>query len=183
MKIKTFRNFLILAIAILGFSFVDANAQGYSNQQAESAIEQKVFKKILALPYYGVFDHISFKVEGSTVTLYGKVVSLGTRKGAEQVVRKVEGVENVVNNIQNLPPSSYDNAIRYRLLRTFANTPGLPGYLREPNPSVRIIVNNGRVTLEGYVSNRGTANLFNTLANGIPGVFSVTNNLSTEKSR
>jgi osmotically-inducible protein OsmY len=53
--------------------------------------------------------------------------------------------------------------------------------LQEPNPSVRIIVDGGRVTLEGYVNNRGTANLMNILANGIPGVFSVTNNLVTNK--
>lgn len=181
---KTFRNFLIIAIAILGFSFVDANAQGYSraNQQPQSAIERKVFKKIMGLPYYGVFDHIAFKVEGGTVTLYGSVVSLGTRKSAENAVRKIEGVDEVVNNIQNLPPSGFDNRIRYQLLRTYANTPALPGYLREPNPSVRIIVNNGHVTLEGYVNNSGTKNLMEMLANGTPGVFSVTNNLSTEKT-
>jgi hypothetical protein len=87
----------------------------------------------------------------------------------------------VVNRIENLPPSSFDDAIRARLVRTFDNTGGVSGYLREPNPSVRIIVENGRVTLEGYVNNRGTANLMNILANGIPGVFSVTNNLVIEK--
>lgn len=87
----------------------------------------------------------------------------------------------MVNRIENLPPSSFDDAIRARLVRTFDNTGGVSGYLREPNPSVRIIVENGRVTLEGYVNNRGTANLMNILANGIPGVFSVTNNLVIEK--
>jgi hyperosmotically inducible protein len=179
---KVLRNFLILSIAILGFTFVDANAQNYPAKSTASAIEQKVFKKIIGLPAYGVFDHISFKVEGNTVTLYGKVLSLGTKKSAERAVRKIEGVENVVNNIQNLPPSSYDNQIRYQIVREFANSAGIYGYLREPNPSVRIIVQNGRVTLEGYVSNRGTANLMNILANGVPGVFSVTNNLSTEKA-
>jgi hyperosmotically inducible protein len=180
-EMKTLRYFLILSIAILGFMFVDANAQGYSNQQSEKTIEQKVFKKLIGLPDYGVFDHISYKVDGSTVTLYGKVISLGTRKGAEQVVRRIEGVGNVVNNIENLPPSPYDNQIRYSLLRTYANAAGVYGYLQEPNPSVRIIVDNGRVTLEGYVNNRGTANYMNILANGVSGVFSVTNNLQTSK--
>lgn len=178
---KTLKYYLILSIAILGFTFVEANAQNFSSNSSEKAIEQKVFKKIMGLPYYGVFDHISYKVDGSTVTLYGKVISLGTRKGAEQVVSRIEGVETVVNNIENLSPSSFDNQIRYRLLRTYVNSAGLYNYLQEPNPSVRIIVDNGRVTLEGYVNNNGTANLMNILANGVPGVFSVTNNLKTTK--
>jgi osmotically-inducible protein OsmY len=178
---KVFRYFLILSIAILGFSFVDANAQSYSGTKSARDLEQKVFKKLIALPYYGVFDHIAYKVSGNTVTLYGKVISLGTRKDAEQAVKRIEGVANVVNHIENLSPSSFDNAIRARLLRTFNDTAGVSGYLREPNPSVRLIVDNGRVTLEGYVNNRGTSNLMNILANGIPGVFSVTNNLVIEK--
>ncbi|MGC2238303.1 MAG: BON domain-containing protein [Pyrinomonadaceae bacterium] len=178
---KTLRYFLILSIAILGFTFVDADAQNYSGNSSEKAIEQKVFKKLIGLPYYGVFDHISYKVDGDTVTLYGKVISLGTKKGAEQVVRRIEGVGNVVNNIENLPPSGFDNQIRYRLLRAYANSAGLYGYLQEPNPSVRIIVDGGHVTLEGYVNNRGTANLMNILANGVSGVFSVTNNLQTTR--
>jgi len=178
---KILRNFLILSIAILGFTFTDANAQNYSNNKPATAIEQKVFKKIIGLPYYGVFDHISYKVEGSTVTLYGKVISLGTRKSAERAVKSIEGVETVVNNIENLPPSPFDNEIRVRLLRSFANASAVYGYLQEPNPSVRIIVDGGHVTLEGYVNNRGTANYMNILANGVPGVFSVTNNLSTNK--
>ena len=178
---KVLRNFLILSIAILGFTFTDANAQNYAGKNTATSIEQKVFKKIIGLPYYGVFDHISFEVNGGTVTLYGKVVSLGTRKSAERAVKNIEGVENVINNIEDLPPSSFDNQIRYRIVRSFANSSGLYGYLQEPNPSVRIIVDGGRVTLEGYVNNRGTANLMNVLANGVTGVFSVTNNLVIEK--
>lgn len=180
-EMKVFRYFLILTIAILGFSFIDANAQSYSGAKSARDLEQKVFKKLIALPYYGVFDHIAYKVSGNTVTLYGKVASLGTRKEAEQAVKRIDGVENVVNHIENLPPSSFDNAIRARLLRTFNDTAGVGGYLREPNPSVRLIVDNGHVTLEGYVSNRGTYNVMTILAKSVPGVFSVTNNLVIEK--
>src|SRR5205085_12579163 len=112
-EMKTLKYFLILSIAILSFTFVDANAQSFSSNPSEKAIEQKVFKKILTLPYYGVLDHISYKVDGSTVTLFGKVNSLGTKKNAEKVVSKIEGVKTVVNNIETLPPSAYDNQIRY----------------------------------------------------------------------
>ena len=174
---KTIKYFLVLTVAVLGFSFVNANAQSYSSNSSTKTIEQKVFKKIIGLPYYGLFDHIAFKVEGDTVTLYGKVLSLGTKSSAESAVRKVEGVSTVINNIENLPLSQFDDQIRRQIVREYANSAGLYGYLQEPNPSVRIIVDSGQVTLEGYVNNRSTANLMNILANGVPGVFSVKNNL------
>jgi len=179
---KIFNKFLALTIAIFAFSFVHVNAQSFSgNVKSGRTLEQQIFKKLISLPDYGVFDHIAYQLNGNTVVLSGKVLSLGTRKQAERTVAKIPGVERVVNNIQDLPPSSFDNRIRYQLVREFANSAGLYMYLREPNPSVRIIVENGRVALEGFVNNRGTANMMNVLANGVPGVFSVKNNLLIEK--
>ena len=177
---KVIRNFIALSIAIVAFSFVTVNAQDGSNQQ----LERQVFKKILALPYYGVFDQISFKVDGTTVTLYGKVASLGTKKDAERTVKRIPGVETVVNNIDELPPSSFDDSIRRQMVREFVRNGGsLYRYLQGTNPSVRIIVENGHVTLEGYVSNKSDSNLANILANGVSNVFSVTNNLVVERDR
>src|SRR5215204_3354003 len=91
-NMKYIRNFAIISFAFLALFAFEAKAQ-----TPQSALEQKIFKKIIALPYYGVFDHIAYKVNGSTVTLYGKVASLGTRKDAERAVRKIEGVETVIN--------------------------------------------------------------------------------------
>jgi hyperosmotically inducible protein len=176
---KYIRNFLILSFAFLSLLAFDAKAQTPQTQ-----LEQKIFKKIIGLPYYGVFDHIAYKVEGNTVTLYGKVASLGTKNAAERAVKKLDGVETVINNIQELPLSSFDNSIRRQIVRSFYSDGGsLYRYLQEPNPSVRIIVENGHVTLEGYVSNKGDYNLANILANGAPGVFSVKNNLIIENGR
>lgn len=173
------RNFLILSFAFLSLLAFDAKAQTPQTQ-----LEQKIFKKIIGLPYYGVFDHISYEVNGTTVTLHGKVASLGTKKDAERAVKKLDGVETVINKIQELPPSGFDNSIRRQIVRSFYNDGGsLYRYLQEPNPSVRIIVENGRVTLEGYVSNRGDANLANILANSASGVFNVKNNLVVSRSR
>lgn len=175
---KIFRNLIALSIAILTFSFVNVNAQSLSDTKSAQNLEQKVFKKILSLPYYGVFDQISFKVDGNTVTLYGKVADIRNKKDAKNVVEDIEGVENVVNNIEVLPLSGFDNSIRRQTLRSFYRNGGsLYRYLQEPNPSMRIIVENGNVTLEGYVANRGDYNLANVLANGVSGVFSVKNNL------
>jgi hypothetical protein len=177
---RIIKNFLALSIAILAFSFVSVNAQRYEvvpGKQPTTAIERQVFKKVISLPRYGVFDHIAFQVNGGVVTLYGKVASLGTKRDAESVVRRIPGVTEVVNRIEELPPSPMDNQIRYSVLRRLANSAGMWPYLAGPNPQVRIIVDRGHVTLEGYVPNRGTANTMNILANGVSGVFSVTNNL------
>jgi hyperosmotically inducible periplasmic protein len=170
------RNFLIISFAFLSFMAFDAKAQ-----TPQKGLERQVFKELIKLPYYGVFDHIAYKVDGSNVTLYGKVANARNRKDAERWVKDIDGVGTVVNNIEILPLSGFDNSIRQRTLQTFANTGGLYRYFWEPNPSVRIIVENGHTTLEGYVANRGDYNLLNVLANGVSGVFSVKNNLIIEK--
>ena len=173
---KLIKHFLILSVAILGFSLINVEAKT-DDVKSTQTLERQVFKQLIKLPYYGVFDHIAFKVDGSAVTLYGKVANATNRKSAERIVKRIQGVERVVNNIEILPLSSFDNSIRYRTLRTLANTGGLYRYLHEPNPSIRIIVENGRVTLEGFVNSKSDSNLANILANGVSGVFSVRNNL------
>lgn len=181
---KIFRNFVALTLTIISLSFVNVNAQSFSdgNRRSARTLEQAVFKDIVTLPRYGLFDHIAFKVDGGTVTLYGNVISLGLKDQAGRSVRKIAGVQTVVNNIRELPPSGFDDQIRRSTLRALADK-GLYRYLWEPRPSVRIIVDGGRVTLEGYVANRGDYNLMNILANGVSGVFGVQNNLIIGKEQ
>jgi len=178
---KFIRHFLILAVAVFGVSAVSVNAQRYADTKNSSrTLEQKIFKQLINLPHYGVFDNIKYELRGSTVILSGKVADARNKKDAEDVIEDLNGVQRVVNNIEILPPSGFDNSIRRRILRTYADS-GLYRYLQEPKPSVRIIVDGGRVELEGYVINRGDYNLMKILANGVSGVFSVQNNLLIEK--
>jgi hyperosmotically inducible protein len=177
---KNLRNLLILAIAILGFTFSNVSAQSFSGS-GKNSVERQVYKQIIKLPYYGVFDNIAFRVSGDTVTLYGKVLQPTTRKSAERVVQKIAGVETVVNNIEVLPLSNFDDSIRLQTLRAFQNGGSLYRYFFGASPSVKIIVDRGNVALEGYVATRGDYNLMNILARGVPGVFSVKNNLIVEK--
>jgi hyperosmotically inducible protein len=179
---KNLRNLLILAVAILGFASFDAQAQTrvVAGKTSVRGIERQVFKEIIKLPYYGVFDNIAYRVDGGTVTLYGKVYQPTTRKSAERVVERIEGVDNVVNNIEVLPLSNFDDSIRIRTLRTLQNGGSLGRYFASINPSIRIIVDRGNVTLEGFVAHRGDYNLANILTRGVSGVFSVTNNLIVE---
>ena len=167
----------------LSLSFVVVvNAQSFVSRSANNAtIAQQVAKKIRYLPYYSYFDNIEFEVNGSTVTLSGKVASIGTKSDAANAVKRIDGVQTVVNNIENLPPSPFDDRIRREALITFANR-GPGQYFSEIDPDVRIIVEGGRITLEGYVTRRSDSDLLNILANGINNVFGVTNNLVVAKA-
>jgi hyperosmotically inducible protein len=183
---KSLIKFIFVAIALVSVAGGVANAQTYGGGKrpgSSSPLEDQIRKNILRLPNYGLFDNITYQLEGNTVILGGSVSSLGTRKDAERTVKRIPGVQRVVNNIRDLPLSSFDNQIRRSLVRQFANSPGVYRYLQGTNPSVRIIVDNGHVALEGYVSSRGDANTMNILANGIPGVFSVENHLIVDNGK
>lgn len=181
---KRVRNLILAIAATLAIATsaavaapVTSKDQGLNQQQ----IMKKVREELVTLPYYGVFDNLAYKVEGDTVTLYGHVVRPTTRKDAEHRVARIEGVERVVNNIEVLPLSSFDDSIRTRMYRTLFRAGGLYRYGMGANPSIHIVVNRGHVTLEGVVSNEGDKNLAYITARGVPGVFSVTNNLRSER--
>jgi hyperosmotically inducible periplasmic protein len=176
------RKFLGLAAAFL---LAVAGAGGAQAQTAEGReqVERKVRKELVTLPYYGVFDNLAYQVAGDTVTLYGQVVRPSTRSDAARRVARIPGVRNVVNNIEVLPLSSFDDRIRVQAFRAISRTGSLFYYMRGVNPSIHIVVNRGHVTLEGVVRNPTDARLAYIAASGVPGVFSVTNNLRVENRR
>ena len=133
------------------------------------------------LPYFGVFDNIAFKVDGSAVTLLGQVVRPSLKSDAENAVKHIEGVDKVDNQIDVLPPSPMDDRIRIRLFRSIYQYPSLQKYALGVQKPIRIIVKNGHVTLEGVVDSDADKNLAGIRANGVPGTFSVTNNLQVVK--
>jgi hyperosmotically inducible protein len=181
---KTIKNRIIGVLAILMIATVAAiAAPGASNETGagEQQVAKKVRHELVTLPYYGVFDNLAYKIEGSTVTLYGQVVQASTRSDAEHRVAKIDGVERVINNIEVLPLSSFDDEVRIRTYRTIFRTGGLYRYAMGANPSIHIVVKGGHVTLEGVVANEADAQLANIAANSVPGVFSVTNNLRAER--
>ena len=179
---RAIRNYLFIAIAIIGFTFVSTNAQSFASSKPARSVDEQVYHKLRGLIHYNVFDNIEWQVNGNIVTLTGKVHSLGTKSEAARSVKDIEGVTEVINNIQDLPPSPMDDRIRRAALISFTNG-GPAQYFGEPNPDVRIIVENGRMALEGYVSRQSDSNLLNVLANGINGVFQVTNNLKVGERR
>jgi hyperosmotically inducible protein len=156
-------------------------AQGYRNNVVSNPqLAKKVRHELVTLPYYGVFDNLAYNISGSTVTLYGDVVKPTTKSGAENRVKRLAGVSRVVNNIRVLPLSRMDDDIRAATYRSLAQTGGLYRYLQGANPSIHIVVDNGRVKLEGVVNNKSDKALANVAARSVSGSFGVTNNLVIE---
>lgn len=145
--------------------------------KAPKTLEEQVRHELAMLPYYGVFDELSFEVRGDKVTLMGEVTRPVLRSDAENVVKLVPGVASVDNEIRVLPLSTFDDRIRWGELRAIYGNSVLFRYGLGAIPSIRIIVSNGHVTLEGIVDRQTDKNIAGILANGVPGVFSVTNNL------
>jgi hyperosmotically inducible periplasmic protein len=160
-------------------------AQDTQRDQPSAKSTERIIKEVrhelLMLPYFGVFDYIAFKVEGYNVTLLGQVVRPTLKSDAENAVKHIEGVEKVDNQIEVLPPSPMDDRLRVRLFRAIYQYPSLQKYELGVQKPIRIIVKNGRLTLEGVVDNEGDKNLVGIRANGVSGLFSVTNNLQVEK--
>jgi hyperosmotically inducible periplasmic protein len=149
--------------------------------RAEERIQAAVRHEILMLPYYNVFDDISFKVEGYNVTLMGAVTQPTLKRQAANVVKQIEGVQNVDNQIEVLPLSPMDNQLRLRLFRAIYGYTALQRYDLSVQKPIRIIVKNGHVSLEGVVDSQADKNLVGLRANGVSGVFSVKNNLRVVK--
>lgn len=170
--------FRLMVLPALLFLTVAAPAQ---SPRARVRLEKEVRHELVMLPYYGVFDNLAFKVEGYKITLLGQVTRPTMKKDAERVVKSIEGVEAVDNQIQVLPLSSFDDRIRVAVYRAIYGHPALNRYALLAVPSIHIIVNNGEVTLEGVAANEGDKNIANIQANGVSGVFAVKNHLSVER--
>jgi hyperosmotically inducible periplasmic protein len=172
---------LVALVTMLSLATWIAVAQNATSSKSEDRIAREVRHEILMLPYFGVFDNIAFKVNGGTVTLLGQVVRPSLKSDAENAVKHIEGVDRVDNQIEVLPPSSQDDAIRVALFRAIYQYPSLQKYELGVQKPIRIIVKSGRVTLEGVVDSEADKNLVGVRANSVPGIFQVTNNLRVEK--
>lgn len=153
-----------------------------TDDQGAERIQKQVRHELNLLPYVNVFDYMTFTVdENGNVTLNGEVTNPVLKSDAANVVKRVEGVEQVDNKIQVLPVSFFDNGSRLRLYRAIYGYGPLQRYALGVNKSIRIIVENGHVTLMGVVDSEMDKNLAGIRANGVPGIFSVDNQLKVVK--
>jgi len=171
---------LTLATAITALSARPLIAGGAAGDQNTI---QKIRQQLVTLPYYGVFDNLSYSYRDGVVTLQGQVVRPTTKSSAAKVVVRIPGVEQVINRIEVLPLSSLDDQIRLATYRAVYRQPGLDRLAFQAVPPIHIIVDHGHVTLEGVVPTRSDASRAYIAANSVSNVFSVTNHLRVESNR
>ncbi len=170
-----------LAVAVVLTASLAFTQENQPSDKAVQRIQKEVRHELLMLPYLGVFDNLAYKVDGYNVTLLGQVTRPTLKSDAENVVKKIEGVEKVDNQIEVLPPSPMDDQLRRRLYRAIYGFPSLQRYSLGVQQPIRIIVKNGHVSLEGVVDNEADKNTAGIRAKSVSGVFSVDNNLQVSK--
>jgi len=179
------------------------SAQSAMPEATVLRIANEVRKQIVSLPQYGVFDDIHFAIKGSTVILKGDASRPTLKSSAENVVKKIEGVSTVQNEIEVLPLSPNDDRIRTAVYARIYRAPTLQRYTSNRGPwfgssvrrtfgitndppigwhAIHIIVKNGNVTLKGTVDNSSDLAIAGMQANMTPGVFSVDNDLQVAKA-
>jgi hyperosmotically inducible protein len=182
---------LLLVILMAGWQALGAQnassnaaspkAQNTLSQRGIDRISREVRHELVLLPFYGVFDNLAYRVSpDGTLTLLGEVVRPTLKSDAENVVKKIEGVERVDNQIRVLPVSPMDDQIRRATFRAIYGNDVLRDYAVRAVPPIHIIVDNGHVTLVGVVARQMDKQIAEMQAKSVPNVFSVTNNLVVE---
>ena len=199
-----------LVLTAFGLIVMLAGAGPAAQSQAKSTTEE-IRKELLQLPYYGVFDFIAFSYNKGTVTLMGYAYHLGLKNDAERAVKRVSGVDTLVDKIEELPPSPNDDELRWKIYYAIYRDPFLsryapgggmlwghrhafggafsplgPGLYPGMEPAgdypIHIIVKNMRVSLLGVVDNDGDKTIAEMKARQVPGSFEVKNELMVEKA-
>ena len=169
------RILLLLVISIFASSAFAAAPQ--------SRVTKEVRHELIMLPHYNLFDWLQFDLKNDgTLVLLGQVSTPVLKKDAERAVKDIEGVERVENQIEVLPVSGQDDRIRRAVYYAiYGNNSPLFRYATAVVPSIHIIVKSGNVWLKGVVANKGDSDIAYIRARGVPGVFSVKNELEVEK--
>jgi hyperosmotically inducible protein len=176
---KKFFHWFLAAVLCVGTAG-SVWAQGDS-QRMQDRISREVRHELVMLPELSIFDNLQYKITGGKVVLMGQVRNAVLKDSAEKVVKKIEGVESVDNQIEILPPSPNDDRIRRQVARALFNDDRLSRYAMGSLPPIHIIVKNGHVALEGVVDSQADKDYATLKANGIPGIFSVENHLQVQK--
>jgi hyperosmotically inducible periplasmic protein len=173
---------VLAAVALSAPTLMYALSNNTAPQPLEerARLEEKVRHELASLPYYSVFDSLSFRVDGGQVTLMGQVMQPVVKEDAERAVKNLPGVRSVNSQIEVLPLSRMDDQIRRNTYYAVYGYGPLERYGLGAQPAIRILVKNGHVTLTGAVANAIDRTLVFQRANTVPGVFSVTNNLLVE---
>jgi hyperosmotically inducible protein len=197
-----------IAAAVLGTIVMLGAARNVAYEDAQSTVEE-IRKELMQLPYYGVFDYLAFKYDKGTVTLMGYAYAPGLKRDAERAVKRVAGVDQVVDKIEELPAAQMDDELRWKTYYAIYRDPFLsryapgggmlwghrhnlgpgfhsfgggpfPGMEPAGDYPIHIIVKNGRITLLGVVDSESDKTLVGMKAREVTGSFGVDNQLIVE---
>jgi hyperosmotically inducible protein len=173
---------LVLGLSTAAYSQKLDHPQDRQQRQT-AALKEEVRHQLVMLPYFSVFDWLEAQVSpDGTVTLMGEVTQPTLKSDAEKAMKRLESASSVVNKIEVLPLSNNDDQIRAAVYRAiYMNDSPLFKYAMRSVGPIHIIVKNGHVNLKGIVANAGDKQLAYMAANGVPGVFSVENQLKVEE--
>jgi hyperosmotically inducible protein len=199
------------AVMFVGLSLALSQGRAAAQSQPQTTVEG-VREELLHLPYYGVFDFLAFSYNKGVVTLQGYAYQGSLKIDAERAVKRASGVDQVVDKVEDLPPSAMDDELRWKAYYAIYRDPSLSRYApgggmlwghRHPfgpgfqalgptrfpgtEPAgdypIHIIVKNGQITLLGVVDNDGDKNIAGIRAHEIPGAFAVVNDLVVESTK
>ena len=144
-------------------------------------LAKEVHHELVMLPYSGVFDQLSYRVDGTKVALFGQVTRPTLKSDAGNVAKQIEGGTAVDNEIEVLPLSPNDDRGRMAACRAIYSQAPPWRYQLRAVPPIHIIVKDGNVTLVGVVFSQRDKTLAEIGAEEVPGSFTVTNHLQVEK--
>jgi hyperosmotically inducible protein len=170
-----FARFVVTALVVLAAAI----PAGANEQKENLQTFREVQRQVLQYPHFTIFDSVSAQVNNGTVTLVGKVTMPYKRDDIERRVRKLASVERLVNKIEVLPVSKFDDDLRFQLARAIYSSPNFRPFASMVNPPIHIIVERGRVTLEGVVNSQVDRMLARSIAANFLS-FDVKNALKTE---
>ncbi len=155
-----------------------------AGEMSDTQLQQAIVKKLQydRVGYGNAFNAISVNVQNGVVTLAGNALGPVAADSAVSLASHFKGVQDVVDNIQVDPLSPMDNRSRDQVYRAIYGFPSLNKYAIDPAQPIRITVVNGNVTLNGVVNSQSDKDTAGIRANGVPGIFKVTNNLQVANS-
>ena len=201
-----------LVVSLLGLTLMLTSHGRTANAETQTqTATEEIRGELLQLPYYGVFDYMAFKYDKGTVTLMGYAYYPGLKTDAERAVKRAAGVDDVKDQIEELPPSRNDDELRWKTYYAIYRDPFLsryapgggvlwghrhafgrafspfgagpfPGMEPAGDYPIHIIVKNGRMTLRGGVDNESDKTVAGVKAQQVPGSFGVQNDLMVEKA-
>ncbi len=166
------------AMAVEGVSGV-MNHLDIRRDGSDQEIADDVGSKIRTYAFYDIYDWIDGEVNDGVVTLSGRVRDSGRQQGYEARVEAISGVTQIQNEIEVLPQSTFDDELRIAATRRIYNHPEFLQYTFQAHPPIHIVVENGRISLEGFVATELERRLAETALFGLD-AFEIVNNLMTD---